>query len=204
MKDVSIEQSFTLLKEYVEAKNYKGWDPFDGLNSFYFQKSPFSRSKLARLAWIQFFKRSPINFRKILRVEEGHNAKGLGLFLSGYCNLYNQNPTNETLGKIKYLSGEIIRTQSEGFSGACWGYNFDWQTRAFFQPRNTPTVVATTYVAYSLLDAYEVTKDQNLLTIARSSCDFILNDLNRTEDEDGDICFSYSPEDNTQIFNASL
>ncbi len=204
MKEVNIEKSFTRLKAYVEAKDYKGWDPFDGLNSFYFQKSPFKKNRLARLAWIQFFKRSPINFRKILRVSEGYNAKGLGLFLSGYCNLYKLDPTSESLQKIKYLVDKIMKVKSEGYSGACWGYNFDWQARAFFQPRNTPTVVATTYVACSLLDAYEVTRDSNLLTIVRSSCDFILNDLNRTENEDGDICFSYSPKDKTQIFNASL
>lgn len=204
MKDVTIEQSFALLKAYVEAKDYKGWDPFDGLNSTFFQKSPLRHFKLARLAWIQFFKRSPINFRKLFRVEEGYNTKGLGLFLSGYCNLYKIDSNEETSGKITYLVEKIIGMQSRGYSGACWGYNFDWQARAFFQPKHTPTVVATTYVAYSLLDAYDITRDDNLLKIARSSCDFILHDLNRTTDRHGNICFSYSPQDNTQIFNASL
>lgn len=204
MDDLTIEQSFALLKKYVEEKDFKGWDPFDGLSSVYFQKSPLRHFKLTRLAWIQFFKRSPINFRKLLRVEEGYNAKGLGLFLSGYCNLYKIDKNEQVLEKIKYLIEKIIASQSKSYSGACWGYNFDWQARAFFQPKYTPTVVATTYVAYSLLDAYDITNDENLLRVARSSCDFILCDLNRTEDQDGNICFSYSPEDNTQIFNASL
>lgn len=204
MDDLTIEQSFALLKKYVEEKDFKGWDPFDGLNSVYFQKSPLRHFKLTRLAWIQFFKRSPINFRKLLRVEEGYNSKGLGLFLSGYCNLYKIDKNEKVLEKIKCLIDKIVASQTKGYSGACWGYNFDWQARAFFQPKYTPTVVATTYVAYSLLDAYEIINDENLLRIARSSCDFILSDLNRTEDQDGNICFSYSPEDNTQIFNASL
>lgn len=204
MKDLLIENSFAALKAYVEAKDYKGWDPFDGLNSGFFQKSPFRHSKLARLAWIQFFKRSPINFRKLFLIEEAHNSKGLGLFLSGYCNLYKLKPNEYVLQKINYLVERILQIQSIGYSGACWGYNFDWQARAFFQPKHTPTVVATTYVAYSLLDAFEITKDENLLKMARSSCDFVLKDLNRTLDKEGNICFSYSPEDNTQIFNASL
>jgi len=204
MKDLAIEQSFALLKAYVEAKDYKGWDPFDGLNSVFFQKSPLRHFKLTRLAWIQFFKRSPINFRRVFRVEEGHNTKGLGLFLSGYCHLYKIDPNKQVLAKITYLVQKIIEMQSKGYSGACWGYNFDWQARAFFQPKHTPTVVATTYVVYSLLDAYEITKDENLLKIARSSCDFVLHDLNRSNDKDGNICFSYSPQDSTQIFNASL
>ena len=34
-----------------------------------------------------------------------------------------------------------------------------WQARAFFQPRNTPTVVATSFIAHGLLDAYEILKE---------------------------------------------
>ena len=40
--------------------------------------------------------------------------------------------------------------------------------------------------------------------MARSSCDFILSDLKRTIETKDEVCFSYSPSDNTQIFNASL
>jgi hypothetical protein len=40
--------------------------------------------------------------------------------------------------------------------------------------------------------------------MARSSCDFILGDLKRTIDTNDEVCFSYSPLDSTQIFNASL
>jgi len=40
--------------------------------------------------------------------------------------------------------------------------------------------------------------------MARSACDFILKDLYRTYDDQGDFSFSYSPLDKTQVFNASL
>jgi hypothetical protein len=199
-----INQSFLQLKAYVEREEYRGWDPYDGLNSAFFQRLPFRKVPLARLAWIQFFKRSRINFRSLFGVEKGFNSKGLGLFLSGYCNLYQQDPREEYKQKIYFLVGKIVELHSKGYSGMCWGYNFDWQARAFFQPRFTPTVVATTYVAYALLDAYDVFKEQAWLKYARSACDFVLNDLNRTYDQDGDFCFSYSPLDKTQVFNASL
>jgi hypothetical protein len=94
--------------------------------------------------------------------------------------------------------------QNREYSGACWGYNFDWQARAFFQPKNTPTVVASTFVANALLDAYEITKDQKLLNTAVSTSSFILKDLNRTYSKQGNFCFSYSPLDKTAVFNASL
>ena len=42
------------------------------------------------------------------------------------------------------------------------------------------------------------------LRFARTICDFILNDLNRTAETSDEVCFSYSPLDHTRVFNASL
>jgi hypothetical protein len=200
-----IEKSLEQLREYIESQEYKGWDPYDGLNSKLFQSIPLLRkSRLMRLIWIQTFKRNPINFRDLAGVKKAYNPKGLGLFLSGYCKLYHINRTQEVRSRILFLSKKILELQSTGWSGACWGYNFDWQARAFFQPKGTPSVVVTSYVANALLDAYEIVKDAELLETAISSKDFILNDLHRSYNGNGDFCFSYSPLDQTKVFNASL
>ncbi len=98
----------------------------------------------------------------------------------------------------------LIEGKSKSYSDACWGYNFDWQARAFFQPKNTPTVVATTFISNALLDAYEITGNRLYIDTARSASDFILKDLNRTYDHKGNFAFSYSPLDNSVVFNASL
>ena len=45
---------------------------------------------------------------------------------------------------------------------------------------------------------------RNTLPFARTICDFILNDLNRSEETETEVCFSYSPLDQTRVFNASL
>jgi hypothetical protein len=92
----------------------------------------------------------------------------------------------------------------EGFSGAAWGYNFDWQSRHFFAPKGTPTIVPTAFAARALLEAARVFDNPEFLEIARSVCDFILEDLLRTVETENEVCFSYSPNDQTQIFNASL
>jgi rhamnogalacturonyl hydrolase YesR len=198
-------QAFDQLKAYCEQQDLVGWDPYDGLNSNILQGIPVLRnSSYFRLMWIQGFKRSPVNLRKIFRIEKGMNPKGTGLFLSGYCNLYRMDPSEAVLVKIRKLADQLVDLQSPGYSGACWGYNFDWQARAFFQPKYTPTVVATSFIGHALLDAWEILKDDALLTTIRSSASFILNDLNRTYDTEGDFCFSYSPMDNTTVFNASL
>ena len=179
-----------------------------------FQATPLKNWDLARLAWIQTFKRNPINLRKLFLVPKEYNAKGIALFLTGYCNLYKywQTTSNtqfgnaeEILVKISFLSDLLIQLQSKGYSGACWGYNFDWQARRLFLfPKNTPTIVSTTFCATSLIHAYEVTKEQKLLDTALSSAKFIQIDLKRTQKSKG-FLFSYSPlEGNNTVYNASL
>lgn len=202
---MNITASFERLKAYCEREDFRGWDPYDGLNSKLFNRLPFiPRQRWPRLAWIQLMKRSPINLRRIMGVPKEHNAKGLALFLTGYCNLYQVKASALHLEKITYLADKLINMQSRGYHGSCWGYNFDWQARAFFQPKDTPTVVATTFVAEALLDAYAVTEEQRYLNAAMSSADFVLKDLHRTYNAKGNFAFSYSPLDQTQVFNASL
>ncbi len=209
--------SLSSLKSYCESEQFKGWDPYDGLNSKVFQALPFLKnSALCRLAVIQGFKRSPINFRKIAMVPKEYNAKGIGLFLQGYCNLYKAVCGNQQLqdafgtqaqlmDKINELAELLISLRSKGYSGACWGYNFDWQARRLFLfPKYTPTVVATCFCATALMDAYEVTGNKKYLDIALSSADFVIKDLHRTDFKNG-FLFSYSPlPGNDTVFNASL
>lgn len=197
------KESFDKLKQYCEKENFKGWDPYDGLNSKIFQYSPLKYSKFFRLAWIQAFKRNPVNLRKLFLIKKDYNPKGLGLFLSAYCNLYKIEKKEEYLKIINFLANKIIELKTNGYSGACWGYNFDWQSRAFFLPKGTPNAVVTSYVSYALMDAYDCTKNEQYLKTALSSCDFVINDLNRTPKKRGFI-FSYSPHENTCIYNASL
>lgn len=210
-------KSFQSLRKYCEAEKFKGWDPYDGLNSKVFQALPFfKKSAICRLIMIQGFKRSPLNLRRIMLVPKGYNAKGIGLFLQGYCNLYKavkENPLLEnSLGTAEELKQQInelaellISLQSKGYSGACWGYNFDWQARRLFLfPKYTPTVVATNFCATALMDAYEITENKRYLDIALSAAKFVMNDLHRA-DYNGGFLFSYSPlQGNDTVFNASL
>lgn len=213
-----ILDSFAKLKDYCEKEDYKGWDPYDGLNSKIFQSLPFLKNTaLFRLIVIQGFKRLPINLRRVALVPKEYNAKGIGLFLSGYCYLYQAvkkckilcdlvGSEEFLLNKIKYLADLLISLQSKGgYNGACWGYNFDWQARRLFLfPKYTPTVVATNFCATALMEAYEITKDKAYLEKALSAADFVIKDLHRTQYKDG-FLFSYSPlPGNDTVFNASL
>lgn len=218
MNNQQIIDSFVKLKCYCEAEKYKGWDPYDGLNSKVFKALPyFKNSAFWRLCVIQGFKRSPINLRRLLMVPKDYNAKGIGLFLQGYCNLVRavrEKPelakeigTEEELkAKVNEVAELLISLQSKGdYHGACWGYNFGWQAKfLFYFPAYTPTVVATNFCATALMDAYEVTGNKKYLDIALTSAEFVRQDLHRTEHEGG-FLFSYSKlPNNREVLNASL
>ena len=208
-----IESTFLKLKSYCEAEKFKGWDPYDGLNSKIFQAMPFKHWDLARLAWIQGFKRSPINFRKLFLVPKQYNAKGIGLFLLGYCNLYELSlkgmiafgKPDKLLLKIHELANLLDNIKNTDYTGACWGYNFDWQSRRLFLfPAYTPTVVATTFCAEALFKAFDLTNEEKYKKLALSSANFVMQDLKRTPHRSG-FLFSYSPlNGNNTVYNASL
>lgn len=213
MTETQIKTSFQKLRAYCKKEKYKGWDPYDGMNSKLFQLTPLKNYPLTRLMWIQLFKRNPINLRKLFLVPKQYNAKGISLFLNGYCNLYRISETGNTefgtsvdlKWKIDELAKLLISLQSKGHSHACWGYNFDWQARRLFLfPKHTPTVVATNFCATALFAAYEITKNETYLQIALSAAEFVMNDLNRTPNHNG-FLFSYSPlKGNDTVINASL
>jgi rhamnogalacturonyl hydrolase YesR len=202
---MDVLKDFKQLRVYVEKEQHKGWDPYDGLNSKLFQALPFIRkSRFWRLLWIQAFKKSPLNLRKITFVPKQHNAKGVALFISSYCLTYKNSGDPKDLLEIKKLCDLLIASRNKNYKEACWGYNFDWQARAFFQPVNTPTVVATSYVGQAFIAAYELTQTSEYLDIAKSAADFIVKRLNKTNLDDGTFTYSYSPLDNTQVINAGL
>ena len=209
--------SFQKLKAYCETEQFKGWDPFDGLNSKVL-KTILSLKHFAimRLIVIQGFKRCPWNLRPLFSIPKEYNAKGIGLFLQGYCNLFKVaqgNPTLESelgskevlIDKVNDLANLLISLRSKGYHGSCWGYNFDWQSRRLFLfPAYCPTVVATNFCATALMDAFEVTGKKEYLDIALDSANFILNDLH-LDDYKGEKMISYSPlHGNDLVSNASL
>lgn len=214
-KKLDIINSFYKLRNYCESEDFKGWDPYDGLNSTFFQATPLKRSAFARLVLIQTFKRSPINLRPLFGVSKQYNAKGIALFLIGYCNIYevlNKNPKDfegitkkDCLIQINHLANLLIEMRNTEYSGACWGYNFDWQARRLFLfPKDTPTVVATSFAVTALFKAFEITKNKEYHDIAVSSGKFIIHDLHRTKKSKG-FLFSYSPlNGNDTVYNASL
>ncbi len=204
MDESNIHDAFTELFAWCRTHNFAGHDPFDALNSRLFQATPLKHSRRARLAWTQLVKRSPVNLRSIGLVPAGRNSKGIALFVLAALANYRSSKTNEAEREARKLLSDLLSMCLEGWSGAAWGYNFDWQSRVFFAPRGTPTIVPTAFAARAFVEAAQAFNDDTYLKTARSACDFILQDLQRSEETRTEICFSYSPGTVNRIYNASL
>lgn len=200
------ERAFKSLDAWCREHNYAGHDPFDALNSPLFQSLPLlPSSRTARLVWTQAFKRSPVNLRAVARVPVEKNAKGTALFALSALSEFRKVRKKESESKARSLLDNLLSARLRSQSGAtCWGYNFDWQGRAFFAPKGTPTIVPTAFAARALVEAAQSFNDEEYLKVAREACDFILSDLNLSEESESEVCWSYSPLDRTRVFNASL
>jgi hypothetical protein len=192
----SIVDVFKQLDQYVQKEAFKGWDLFDGLNSRLFKNTIFYRSAVLRLIWIQSFKRSPLNLRSLARVPKGYNAKGLGLFASGLIKSGRLPEAHQLLKKLQTIT-------CNGFGGSAWGYNFDWQARAFYVPVGKPNIVTSVFVANAFLDYFDATQDQDMFILGTDTCEFILNHLVQHED-DKTLCFGYIPGEIARVHNASM
>jgi len=189
-----LEEILRLILKYAQRENFKGYDPYDALNSPILNRIAFN--KYLRIFFTQLIKHFPFNIRKLLFIKKDYNPKGIGLFLSVYSKL-------KDVDNYYILKNLLLNLASKGYSGYCWGYNFPWQSRVFYLKPFTPTIVNTSFIAHAFLDAYETFSNKQDLEVASSTIDFILNDLNIYKEEDF-IVFSYTPIDNLKVFNASL
>jgi hypothetical protein len=208
MIDEDLAEVYLKLEAWCRARGYSGHDPFDALNSRLFQLTPLRRSRLARLVWTQALKRSPVNLRRLLLVPAGVNAKGTALFALSALSRLRAGAGAVYESEARSLLGSLLASRVESPGGRAWGYNFDWQGRAFFAPQGTPTVVPTAFAVRALTEAAAGTArtldGEECLRAAREACEFVLRDLNRSEEGDDEVCFSYTPLDTTRVFNASL
>ncbi len=202
MDTVYYYNSFNKLSHYCRSSDFMGYDPYDALNSPIIKKI---NNRLLKIATTQFMVYSPINFRNFFRTEISKNPKGIALILDSYYNIVKSSLPHEPSieQSCESLSQYLLDNYTPGYSGKCWGFNFEWQDISRASPKGLPTIVITSFVGNALLNQFELTKEMKYLDAARSASEFILNDLNVFESEQG-ICFSYTPIDNHVVHNANL
>jgi rhamnogalacturonyl hydrolase YesR len=196
-----IYDSIVRVSEWVERNDYKSYDTFDGLNAKFIRPLLFNNKLLLQVLQ-QGVRRFPVNLRPVLGISRNYSTKGMGFLARGFLRL------NETTGdpnwerKAEFTLQWLTDHQSTGYSGACWGNHFDYQSRAFYLPKGMPTVVWTSLIGHAFLDAYDHFKQEKYLNVAVSACEHTLRDLATYAVGDG-LCISYIPAANHQVHNAN-
>jgi hypothetical protein len=171
-----LEETIARLEAYCRTRQWAGYDPYDALTSGLLVRTPLARSRIARIALIQFLKRSPVNLRPLLGIRAQQNPKALALFLRYYLGQARAGDEGAR-ANAAHLAARLLELRSPGLPYSCWGYSFPWQTRRDLVPSFAPNLVCTTFVATALLDAYEAGLGTECLTAATSAGHYILQEL---------------------------
>ena len=186
--------------EYIEKENFKGYDPYDTLNSWV----PFHwLGKWGPILAIQFQKRNPINIRHLLGIKKFHSTKGMGLLLSAYLKLYTISNDQNLIPSIKFIKDWLLQNANSFHGNACWGYDYPYATLVGKVDKGFPTVIHHSYIIGALFEYYKVFKDEEINQFIINSSSFILNNIPKTKYDNG-TCFGYNPESSGCCYNASL
>jgi hypothetical protein len=191
------------LLAYCRQNDWAGYDPYDALNSRLFTSLPALDSQVPRLVLTQALKRSPVDFRRLLRIPKTQNPKGIALFLSALLKAA-QLATDQTEDLVGLLVQRLMALRSPGNPYWCWGYSFPWQGRNILVPRWAPNLVCTQFAASAFLDLYEQCQDPQYLKVAVSAAEYMLAEL-YWSDGCGVAGFSYPlPLIRKPVYNANF
>jgi hypothetical protein len=126
----------------------------------------------------------------------------LGLCLSAYCDLARSG--FDVSAQVIWLKNELIRLRSPNESDFCWGYDWDYLSlRGTRLPAYSPNCIASYFCATALLEMSDVFGDPEARRMGESVAHFMATRLHRSFESEDEVCFSYTPNDKTLIYNSS-
>jgi rhamnogalacturonyl hydrolase YesR len=200
MQKEIIEKCIDKLETWVEKKDYKSYEPFDGLSSF-LRPITFNSIFAERLLQ-QFVRQIPVNIRPIIGIKPLESTKGRGFMAWGYLKQYKRKKQEIYLKKTEDCLDWLILNKAPGHDKPCWGNSFDFTSRAGKLPKHEPIIVWTSLIGQIFLDVYEETGKKKYLTTAEDICKWIL-DLPREKTDRG-TCISYVKFTQSSIHNSNM
>jgi hypothetical protein len=192
---------------YVNREGFRGYDPYDALSSPLFKLPILRSSHYARLGAQQVLKRVPVNVRPLLGIRKRLSAVSLARMLEGYAHLFalDAEKRDRYRDRMEVCLGGIEALRSSGYSGDCWGYEWDWEPHYASRPlpAGLPNIVATGIVSNALFEAHRLAGIESARDSCISAAEFVMHDLERTP-ADESFCWGYFPGDRQQVLNATM
>lgn len=207
---------------WLEASGYASYDPYDiwgtrygsEARRLYYGKHPLGALLTAPVVLMEMF--AP-RLRRLFVAKCRYATADAQLALA-FLNLFevcrekersaspresSPLPSASWLKKAEDLAGDLLRQRTPGYTGACWGYPFDWQHGNGRMSRGTPHITATPYCYEAFTRLFELTGKAAYLDVARSIARFVCDDLNDTPTGLDSAASSYTPHDHGKVVNAS-
>jgi len=202
---VDLGASLDRTEAYIRTEGYRGYDPYDGLESPLFRLPVLDRAKIPRWGFQQVIKRLPFQIRPLLGIGKGYNPVTLALCAQAltWRDMAGGTDRDDRRAEVERLVSELDRLRTPGFSGTCWGYDFHWQARYANFSAGHPTVVATGFITHALFTVWKHYGLEQARDLILDAAPFVLRDLNRTQHGDM-FCWSYSPSDHQEVLNATM
>jgi rhamnogalacturonyl hydrolase YesR len=195
-----LDDSIDRLQKWVEDRDYKGFDPGDGLNSFL--RPLACGNRLVERVLLQIVWKAPINLRPLIGIKPMESTKGRGYMAWGYLLRVAATGDVRHRAKAEHCLDWLEHNQSAKSGGMAWGNHFDFVTRSGLNPAGSPIIVWTSLIGHAFLEAFEQTGAERYLGVANKACEWILS-LPREKTESGS-CLSYVPFAQSSIHNSNL
>jgi hypothetical protein len=203
-----VREALAATDAYVAREDFSGFDPYDALSSPIFGLPLLRSSHYARLIAQQVLKRLLLNVRPALGIRKKVSAVSVARMLEGYAHLFAIEPSRRDYyaDRIELCLRRIDALRSRGYSGHCWGYEFDWEPHYAARPipAGFPNIVATGIVTNALFETHRLTGMETPVDSCVSAADFVLRDLEKTVGTDGSYCWGYFPSDRQLVPNATM
>jgi hypothetical protein len=197
---VAVRRALDRVAKWVEDRQFRGYEPFDGLSSWA-RPLAFHRPDMERLLQ-QIIRQSPVNLRPLFGIRPKDSTKGRGYMAHGYLFLFRVTREQEYLDKAIENLRWLDQHRVARFEHHSWSNHFDFVSRAGSYTKDDPIIVWTSLIGHAFIEAFEITGDPWLLSIAESACNWILK-LPRERTESGD-CLSYFAHAQCSIHNANM
>lgn len=187
------------LDSWLVRNDYRAYDPFDGLNAWL---RPLAFGPFGKQLLQQGVRRFPVNLRPLLGIRPSRSSKGHGYLARGYLKLHLHTGERAYLDKAIACLDWLRANASRAHGGMSWGNHFDYQSRVFYLPKGSPTIVWVALIGQAFVDGWEATGRIEYLKVAREACEFIAG-LERQAAGAG-VCISYVTGQFRSVHNANV
>lgn len=201
MKHSDLYEIIKKLVSHLKSEGYKGYDPYDALNSYI----PYRWfGHMAQVAAVQLQLRNPVNLRPILGIKKEYSIKSLAIILHALSQLYSIRKEEWIRQEMDYLFNLLLdkRIVNDEFSGSFWAVHYPIAWKTWERPRFDPSAVLACVVFEGVFEYYQVTNSDVAKNLLIDIGKFLLENIPVTENEFGK-CYSYTARKKEIVYNAN-